>query len=86
MHINDCSLQKAADHSYSLSVNSGMHINEHKTNEMLIHFGTKTDINSVPSITVNGKTMERVNNFKLLGVVISSDLSWHAHIHVTKSE
>ena len=39
----------------------------------------QTDMNSVPSITVNGKIIERVTNFKLLGV-ISSDLSWHARI------
>jgi len=48
--------------------------------EMLIYFGTKTDINWVPSITANGKTIVRVNSFKCLWVVISSDLSWHAHV------
>ena len=77
---NDCSLQSATDHSCSWSVKNGMCINEKKTKEMLIYFGTKSDINSVPSITVNGKIIERVNNFKLLGVVISSDLSGHAHV------
>ena len=38
---------------------------------MLIHFGTKTDINSVPSITANGKIIERINNLKLLAFVIA---------------
>jgi len=47
---------------------------------MLIHLGIKTVISSVPSITVNCKTIERVNNFKLLGVFISSDLSWHVYV------
>jgi len=43
-----------------------------KRKEMLIHFGTKTDRNSVPSITANGNIIERVNNFKLLGVALVS--------------
>jgi len=58
-----------------------MHINEKKTKEILIHFGTKTDINLVPSISVNGKTIERVNNFKILEIVISSDLSCIHMLH-----
>ena len=32
------------------------------------------------AITANGKIIERVNNCKLLGVVINSELSWHAHV------
>jgi len=55
---------------------NGMTINEKKTKEMFIHFGTKIDRNSVPGIPVNGKIIDRVSNLKLLGVVISSDLSW----------
>ena len=57
-----------------------MYINEIKTKEILIHFNKKTDRNSIPGITVNGKTIERVETFKLLGVIISSDLSWDAHV------
>ena len=47
---------------------------------MLIHFGTEADIKSKPNITANDEIIERVNNFKLLGIVISSDLSWQAHV------
>jgi len=64
-------------HSGSWSVNNGRHFNEKKTKELLIYFGTKTYINSVPSITFNCKTIEKVDNFKLLGVVISLDLGIH---------
>ena len=73
---NDSSLQSATDHSCSWSVKNSICIKEKRTKALLIHFGTKTDMNSVPT---NGKIIERVNNFKLLGV-ISSDLSWHAHV------
>ena len=42
--------------------------------------GTKTDRNSVPSLTANGKVIEGVSSFKLLELVNSSDLSWYAHV------
>ena len=76
----DSSLQSAANHSLTWSAEHGMYINEIKTKELLIHFNKKTDRNSIPGITVNGKTIERVETFKLLGVMISSDLSWDAHV------
>ena len=60
---NDSLLQPATDHACSWSVKNGMCINEKKTKEMLIHFGTKADKNSVPSITAYGKIIERVSNF-----------------------
>jgi len=77
---NDRSLQSSADHACTWSAVNGMFINEIKTKEMLIHFGTKTDTNSVHGITINGKLIERVDTFKLLGIIISSDLSWQAHV------
>ena len=57
-----------------------MTVNEKKTKEMLIYFGTKHDTSSVPFITINNKQIERVESFKLLGVVISADLSWKEYI------
>ena len=55
---NDCSLQSATDHSCSWYVKNGIYVKGKKTKEMLIHFGAKTDINSVPSITADGKIIE----------------------------
>jgi len=60
-----------------------MLINEIKTKELLINFWTETDIYLVPVITVHGKVIERVDSFTLLGVVVSSHLSWHAHLTYT---
>ena len=36
---------------------------------------------SVPRITVAGEPLERVDCVTLLGVKLSSDLTWHNHIH-----
>lgn len=57
-----------------------MEVNENKTKEMLIYFGTKFFHNDVPVLSVNDKEIERVESFKLSGVVISSDLSWQKHV------
>ena len=57
-----------------------MTVNETKTKEMLIYFGTKFSHNTVPFISINEKEIERIESFKLLGVMISSDLSWQPHV------
>ena len=41
----------------------------------------------LPNIKFNRQTEEIVESFKLLGVVISSDLKWHEHIsQISKRE
>jgi hypothetical protein len=47
---------------------------------MLIHFGVLVNKSEVPLVTVNNVAIERVETFKLLGVVFSSDLSWSHHV------
>jgi len=74
----DNTIQLAANHLSTWSINNGMHINNTKTKEMIIHFGSNPD--NLQNITINGKQIETINNFKLLGVIISSDLSWNAHV------
>jgi hypothetical protein len=54
--------------------------NTKKTKEMIIHFGKKLTIDSIPPLTIDGDRIERVSYFKLLGVIISSDLSWEQHV------
>ena len=36
--------------------------------------------NDVPVLRTEDNQIERVNSFQLLGVVISSDLTWKAHV------
>ena len=73
-------LQHSANKLIEWTNNNHMIVNETKTKEMLIHFGTKSSQNTVPCISINGKEIERIESFKLLGVVISSDLSWQPHV------
>ena len=47
---------------------------------MLIYFGTKHNTNDVPYISINNKQIERVQSFKLLGVVINANLTWQEHV------
>ena len=35
----------------------------------------------VPRIVINGREIERVRTFKLLGVFFSDDLSWSCHVN-----
>jgi hypothetical protein len=57
-----------------------MTINTKKTKEMLIYFGKKFNKESFSPLKINKESIERVNSFKLLGVIFSSDLSWEQHV------
>ena len=60
-----------------------MRINASKTKEMLISFSRPPPV--VPKVTVDGSPLERVECVTLLGVKLSCDLSWHAHVeHIVK--
>ena len=41
---------------------------------------TNLSLESQPPLQINGVTMERVENYKYLGVWITSNLSWNKHI------
>jgi hypothetical protein len=77
---NDLSLQIAANHLSTWCRENYMKTNTKKTKEMIIHFGKKLTIDSIPPLTIDGDHIERVSCFKLLGVIISSDLSWEQHV------
>ncbi len=55
-------------------------MNGAKTVDMVIHARREDNIPSPPSPVISGHAIRTVSTFKLLGVQISSDLSWDAHI------
>ena len=60
------------------SCNNDMRIS---TKEMVICFRRdRTFVDSLPYIYMNGNYTERVSQAKVLGVTISSDLCWNAHV------
>ena len=46
---------------------------------MLISF--KQNLALVPPMTINSNAVERVHTFKILGVLLSDDLSWKVHVN-----
>ena len=55
-----------------------MKLNSKKTKLML--FNTARNSDFMPEVRLENETLEVVENMKLLGITISSDLKWHAHI------
>ena len=55
-------------------------LNVSKTKEMLIDFG-RTQERTYNDISIDGTPVERVDNFKYLGVLISRDLTWSTHLN-----
>lgn len=58
--------------------------NEKKCKEMQICFRRdKTRYNDITPLNLNGKTLEVVHEFKLLGLIITDNLKWNTHISYT---
>ncbi len=74
-----------ADATFWLKENK-LHLNVSKTKWTL--FGTQKRLHSVmyPSVTVNGQELERVNQYKYLGVFLDTCHDWNHHICVTASK
>ena len=71
-------LEQSAASIANKSIDNGMRINTMRTKENIIRFCR--DPVFLPCINIDWAAIERVSQVKVLGVTISSDLSWNAHV------
>ena len=76
-------LQSSAEQIVQWCDRNKMAINEKKTKEMIINFAKKHD--PIPDLVINKEKIERVTSSKLLGLIISSNLSWEEHVNAITS-
>ena len=63
-----------------------MRINATKTKEMVICFCRNDNhVASIPRIVIDNNDIARVTQAKVLGVTLSSDLTWNAHVECNQT-
>ena len=83
-----CLCYKTVDIIANWTTDNDMCINASKTKEMIICFCRhEAHEASLPYIVIYGNVIDRVRQAKVLGVTISADLSWNAHVEtiITKA-
>jgi hypothetical protein len=72
-------LQTSATETYEWSRKNDMQLNESKTKEILIDFSI-TKFSDFTPISIDGVKIGRVNEAKLLGVIVREDLKLNLHV------
>ena len=64
---------------YDWLCSNKLSLNVSKSKYMCFHTSNKTV--NYPNLKINNVTIDRVNDFKFLGLIISSNLKWNKHIN-----
>ena len=71
-------MQPHVDQFLMQTKTDGFQLNESKCKELIITFSKAASL--MDAITINDKNIEIVSSAKLLGVIVSDNLRWNAHI------
>ena len=86
MHIlpkENSKVQQQLDEINNYAIENEMKINKVKTKTMLFNTAKVKDF--TPTLTIDGEVIELVEQMKLLGVQVTSDLKWNANTqYITK--
>ncbi len=72
-------IQNDTDLCVKWSIENKMGLNTKKTLELMVSFSKGPP--EIPLIKINGECNRRVNSAKLLGITVSSDLTWGNHVN-----
>ena len=78
-HGSNSRMQEAMNQLEGWAVQNKMVLNTKKTKDMWISF--KTSTTAPPPTCIGSSVLERVAEFKLLGVHMRNDLKWNTHVH-----
>ena len=71
-------MQEAMNHLGGWAAKNKMELNAKKTKDMWISFKRSSPV--PPPVSIGGTALERVTEFKLLGVNVQNDLKWNTHV------
>ena len=72
-----CDTQQQVNNIVEYATTNEMEVNFIKTKLMLFNTAKKRDF--MPTVKVNNQYIDLVEQFKLIGVIITSDLNWNAN-------
>ena len=78
--LHDDSMQLALCELLHWCTTNGMRLNTGKTKEMTFTFGRLVNVDDCVPLSAESSVIERVDEFKILGVIFSSDLAWTRHV------
>ena len=74
-------LQQSVDVITNWTRDNDMRVNTNRTKEMMICFcRDETHVAATPTVVIDGNTIKRVTQVKVLGVTISADLKLDQHL------